>query len=277
MGRIVCLLVLFIFSVASCSRDQAKPNKVTEVVSSQELDTVNGIDQVNLDPVIEKTEIQDAGFNFWQGIAFVSLLINFGFFGLIVLYFLKKKKNKSKTKGNVQSNSGFNQGVEQSPFNHSADAPSSTISPQYVGDREVKEQVYQDDEKKVEVELNISGTQENEIIKDPEVPKILYAEKVKETGEFYGVSKELDPHKSFFKLFVSKFNKEEAEFEVMDSNFILRLGSNAPDIYLYNACDPENSNQDFTSEIITTSRGIAELVHGKWRVKQGNKAKIKFQ
>src|SRR5690606_9430124 len=144
-----------------------------------------------------------------------------------------------KTKGNVQSNSGFSQRVEQSPFNQEAEVKvhSATTLPNDFGTKEIKEQQFQDDDKKIVVDLTVSPTQENEIIKNPEVPKILYAEKAKETGEFSGVSKELDPHISFFKLFVSKSNREEAEFEVLDSDFILIQGSNAPDIYLYNACD----------------------------------------
>ena len=55
------------------------------------------------------------------------------------------------------------------------------------------------------------------------------------------------------------------------------MAVNSPDTYLYPVCKPENSNQNYSGEIITTKRGVAHKVDGKWKVNEEDKATIKFQ
>ncbi|RRO12345.1 hypothetical protein [Flavobacteriaceae bacterium 14752] len=108
-------------------------------------------------------------------------------------------------------------------------------------------------------------------------PITLYAEKTSENGMFSNVSEQKDIHKSIFKLILKDETSTTAEFEVLDTDFILKLAANSPDTYLYSVCKPENSNQNFNGEIVTIKKGIAHKVDGKWVIKNDNKATIKFQ
>lgn len=106
----------------------------------------------------------------------------------------------------------------------------------------------------------------------------LYAGKPTEDKILKEISSELDPQQTIFKLVILPNNSEVAEFEVLHvSNFMTRSITNSPDDYLYRVCNHENSNQEFKKEIITVKKGIANLVDGEWKVKDKNKATIKFQ
>jgi len=96
-------------------------------------------------------------------------------------------------------------------------------------------------------------------------------------GQSLNVSDQKNEHRTIFKLSLENEKAETAKFEVIDSDFILKMAANSPDTYLYSVCKPENSNQNFSGEIITTKKGIAHKVDGKWKVNDENKATIKFK
>jgi hypothetical protein len=128
------------------------------------------------------------------------------------------------------------------------------------------------DEKSFEFNLKVNPSTPN-----TSEPITLYAEKADEHGNFSQVSEQKNEHKSIFKFYLHDKNDDTAHFEIIDSNFILKMVVNSPDIYLYTVCKPENNNQNFTGEIITTQRGIAHKVEGCWKLQDENKAIIKFQ
>jgi hypothetical protein len=136
-------------------------------------------------------------------------------------------------------------------------------------------QLKNNDEKSPEISLSLENL--NFINKPAEKPITLYAEKADEHGVFSQVSEQKNEHKSIFKFYLHDKNDDTAHFEIIDSNFILKMVANSPDIYLYTVCKPENNNQNFTGEIITTQRGIAHKVEGCWKLQDENKAIIKFQ
>lgn len=106
---------------------------------------------------------------------------------------------------------------------------------------------------------------------------IFFGSKTSDEREFLDITSELEQNKSIFKLVKTKSNPNFAEFEViLESDYIKRNVSNAPDHYLYKVCRPENSNQNFNKGIETVKKGIATYVEGKWIVKDGNLAIIKF-
>ena len=136
-------------------------------------------------------------------------------------------------------------------------------------------QLKNNDEKSPEISLSLENL--NFINKPTEKPITLYAEKADEHGIFSQVSEQKNEHKSIFKFYLHDKNDDTAHFEIIDSNFILKMVANSPDIYLYTVCKPENNNQNFTGEIFTTQRGIAHKVEGCWKLQDENKAIIKFQ
>lgn len=105
---------------------------------------------------------------------------------------------------------------------------------------------------------------------------VLYAGKPTQNGEFLNIHTSINETESVFKLTVK--NEIQAEFEVIiPSKIMEKYITNAPSDFLYRVCNHVNSNRDFTKEIITLKKGIAELVDEKWIVKEENKALIKFQ
>lgn len=110
------------------------------------------------------------------------------------------------------------------------------------------------------------------------VEKTFYAGKPTPNKEFSNITNSKDPQTSIFKLVTTNETQTKAEFEVIiASDFMEKNITNMPDDYLFRVCNHENSNQDFRREIITTKKGIAELVNDKWHVTENNKAIIKFQ
>ena len=136
-------------------------------------------------------------------------------------------------------------------------------------------QLKNNDEKSLEIPLSVENL--NSIHEPTKEPINLYAEKADEHGNFSQVSEQKNNHKSIFKFYLHDKNDDTAYFEIIDSNFILRMVANSPDIYLYTVCKPENNNQNFTGEIITTQSGTAHRVEGYWKLQDENKAIIKFQ
>ena len=136
-------------------------------------------------------------------------------------------------------------------------------------------QLKNNDEKSLEISLSTENSNSNP--EPTEEPVNLYAEKADEHGTFSQVSEQKNDHKSIFKFYLHDKNDDTAHFEIIDSNFILKMVANSPDIYLYTVCKPENNNQNFTGEIFTTQRGIAHKVEGCWKLQDENKAIIKFQ
>lgn len=105
-----------------------------------------------------------------------------------------------------------------------------------------------------------------------------YAGKPTENKMFTDIRNEPDPNSTIFKLSYLENNPEKAEFEVLlVDDFMTKNITNLPDDYLFRVCYHENSNHDFRREIITTKKGVAERIDGKWIVRENNKATIKFQ
>ena len=134
-----------------------------------------------------------------------------------------------------------------------------------------------DDEKPVEVPLFVTNSSANTPDTPPKQPVNLYAEKATEASIFSNVSDQKNEHRSIFKLSLEDQQADTAQFEVLNSDYILKMAVNSPDTYLYTVCKPENSNQNFSEEITTLKKGIAHKIDGKWQVKDENKATIKFQ
>jgi hypothetical protein len=144
--------------------------------------------------------------------------------------------------------------------------------------REIIKPSIDTEEKAVEVNLSVtpsSKTRNQTVIKS--TPVILYTEKANENKIFTSISDQKNEHRSVFKLILDNPDSEKASFEIVDSDFILKMVANSPDTYLYPVCKPENSNQNYSGEIITTKKGIAHKVDGKWKVNEEDKATIKFQ
>lgn len=104
---------------------------------------------------------------------------------------------------------------------------------------------------------------------------VLYAGKPTNEGWFKNAERlQSDSHIYELKL----LNDSEAEFSLLElSNYMETEVINSPDEYLYRVCINENSNQEYRKEIITTKKGIAHKMDGKWKVNEEYKAKIKFQ
>ena len=133
-----------------------------------------------------------------------------------------------------------------------------------------------DDEKSPEIALSVNKAKA-ETSNSNEKSLILFAEKANDNKIFTSISDQKNEHRSVFKLIIDNPDSEKASFEIVDSDFILKMAANSPDTYLYPVCKPENSNQNYSGEIITTKRGIAHKVDGKWKVNEEDKATIKFQ
>lgn len=131
------------------------------------------------------------------------------------------------------------------------------------------ETVFVDEPKAPEIELIP--------VEKPKVPQVLYAGKPTTEGKFSPVSSSPLSGQTIYKLKVHE-DGLSADFEIeLVDQFITREVTNAPDEYLYRVCNQENSNKDFSREIITTKKGLAILIDGNWVVKEANKATIKFQ
>jgi hypothetical protein len=134
-----------------------------------------------------------------------------------------------------------------------------------------------EEEKSPEINLSVGHQNSINSLSSAKKPLNLFAEKVTESNFFTGVSEQKNEHRSVFNLILENPDSEKASFEIVDSDFILKMVANSPDTYLYPVCKPENSNQNFSGEIITTKKGIAHKVDGKWKVNEEDKATIKFQ
>lgn len=114
-------------------------------------------------------------------------------------------------------------------------------------------------------------------IEKPKVQKILYAGKPTTDSKFSPVSSSPLSGQTIYKLYVHE-DGLSADFEIeLVDQFITREVTNAPDEYLYRVCNQENSNKEFSREIVTTKKGLTSFINGDWIVKEENKAIIKFQ
>lgn len=233
------------------------------------------------------SETKSNGFNWWISVSIVSFLFN-----LILIWLLyqtvktknryKKERNKIKKENKenekksrtylsklnkLENDKNSSSNIRQRNINKVSDTPDSRTQNQINS---------QDDQIQEAIKLDIdNGTSHPQQITNK--PINLYAEKASENGTFSNVTEQKDIHKSIFKLILKDETSTTAEFEVLDTDFILKLAANSPDTYLYSVCKPENSNQNFSDEIITIKKGVAHKVDGKWIVKNDNKATIKFQ
>lgn len=236
--------------------------------------------------------IENANFvSIWWLIgAIVSIVFNLILFGLLLKTInfkdkykwerddMEKGKDKYKSKYNdlikSQESSqlkGYNNFPNKENKITSKSNNSKSTNPK------VSEIKVEDDEKSPEVVWPINNTTPKLAQNEEKQSVSLFAEKASEDSTFSNISDQQNDHRSIFKLSLDSEQAEIAQFEVIDSDFILKMVANSPDTYLYKVCKPENSNQNFAGEIITVQKGIAHKVDGKWQVKDENKAKIKFQ
>ncbi|MGY5846615.1 hypothetical protein ACW6QP_04285 [Salegentibacter sp. HM20] len=257
-------------------------DSVVTAVDKNETETVEPVSRSEFEKNPGWMPAKTSGYNWWMFGAIASLLLNF------MLIFLLRKTVKSKEaykdrKDHYKAeNHSLNTRISQ------LISDNNTVIQQYqklkTGKTSTNRLNYQkrqspvyDNEKPVEVELEVINSSKAENEKINPHPINLYAEKATDNQIFSQVSDQQDQHKSIFKLTLDNENAETAKFEVIDSEFILKLVVNSPDTYLYPVCKPENNNQNFSGEILTTKPGIAHRVDGKWQVKDENKARIKFQ
>ncbi|WP_027078664.1 hypothetical protein [Maribacter antarcticus] len=117
------------------------------------------------------------------------------------------------------------------------------------------------------------------VVPEPVVklPRVFYSGKPTAAGKFSPISSSPISGETIYKLYEHE-DGLTADFEIaLVDQFITREVTNSPDEYLYRVCSQENSNKDFSREIITTKKGLAVLIDGNWVVKEANKATIKFQ
>lgn len=232
-------------------------------------------------------ESSNSGFNWWINVSLVLFLINLIL--ILSLYQVNKYKNRyKKQRDDLKKEKEYyeriynlnNSKLEKIEKDKNLSSNTNQKNIKKVSDttdsRTQNQINSQEDEIQKAVELQVdNGTSHPQQITNK--PITLYAEKASENGTFSNVSEQKDIHKSIFKLILIDEKSINAEFEVLDTDFILKLAANSPDTYLYSVCKPENSNQNFSDEIITIKKGVAHKVDGKWIVKNDNKATIKFQ
>ncbi|MCB7481624.1 hypothetical protein [Christiangramia sediminis] len=126
-----------------------------------------------------------------------------------------------------------------------------------------------------DVKSETHGPMNKEVTYDHSFDNFLYAGKPTNDGWFKDAER-LKGDNHIYELSLS--NDSEAEFSLLElSKYMETEVINSPDDYLYRVCINENSNQEYRNEIITTKRGIAHKVDGKWKVNEEDKATIKFQ
>ncbi len=307
-------LLLFLVSSIACSRNQgdssvvnntSEENTVKPELSeaAQEIDSNSvAYDSIahnanNAESPAEKEEAQienqesgdwfesNTGYNWWMIGVIVSLLFN-----LFLAWLLYKTINDNdELEKGKEHYKGENEGLKTQITQLRADKNAIFENFKKLKNRKSQRQnAYQsegskgvqpnpDDEKPVEVPLSINNSSPNTAEIPPKQPVNLYAEKATEDSVFSNVSDQKNEHRSIFKLNLEDEQAETAQFEVLNSDYILKLAVNSPDTYLYTVCKPQNSNQNFSGEITTLKKGIAHKIEGKWQVKDENKATIKFQ
>lgn len=264
---------------------------VNDSLGSKEVQTQDVQD--NSEPQRQTPKLRELGkpqtfdWNSWLIIAVVSIILNVILLLLLVKTINAKDKyrrerndieigkNKYKNKADRLStklddyekrNSRVLKKSRSNHINHDISTPNY----------ERKKAPSYDDEKSPEISLSVNKT-EPETSNSIKKPLTLFAGKANENKIFTSISDQKNEHKSIFKLILENADSEKAAFEIVDSDFILKMAANSPDTYLYPVCKPENSNQNYSGEIITTKRGIAHKVDGKWKVNEEDKATIKFQ
>lgn len=309
------LLLLFLVSSVACSRNQRDSSVVNNTseensVQPQESESIQEIDSnsvandsvagsantaesqaENQDSRIE-TQVADnwhkpynAGYNWWMIGALVSLLFNLLLAWLLYKTINDNHKLEERKKHYKNENKSLKTQVSQlradknAIFEDYQKLKNRKTLRQNASRDETKEaeQTNYDDEKPVEVSLSLNNSSGNVLATPEKQPVNLYAGKATEDNTFTSVSEQEDEYKSIFKLTLEDQQAETAQFEVLNSDYILKMAVNSPDTYLYTVCKPENSNQNFSEEVATLKKGIAHKINGKWQVKDENKATIKFQ
>lgn len=112
--------------------------------------------------------------------------------------------------------------------------------------------------------------------KQKQSAKTFYATKLSADGFFEDISDAKDVQ-SVFELTTLSSNSKTASFKVViASDYMEKNIMNFPDMYLGGACVFENRTQSTSKGVETVKEGRAELVDGRWLVKEENKARIKF-
>jgi hypothetical protein len=308
-------LLVFLFIGIACSRSQGDSSVVnnTSEKNSKQLQESESIQEIdsnsvandsvansantgesqaeNKDSRIENQAVDNwnkpnnARYSWWMISAIISLVIT------VILFLLLRKTMKSIKKYKREKSSS------EADYNRLLARFNESINKKNELFRE-NQSLKADLKRKINLSRPDQPKQPNESVDDEKAPEVvwsgekakanhpqqnvkksvnLYAEKATEDSIFSNVSDQKNDHKSIFKLTLEEQQAKTAQFEVLNSDYILKLAVNSPDTYLYTVCKPENSNQNFAGEIITVQKGIAHKLDGKWQVKDENKAKIKFQ
>lgn len=255
-------------------------NDSTEKVNNQRQNKTKGQTHQQSDKKIyNEDKSKNPLWNWWMIIGLSSLTLNLFFIFRLVKSSFKKEELRSQLNElkNEQKDLKFKILNLESENNKLKDNKKTKISKINAPKKDLQSEKKQnlDDEKSPEISLSVENSNSTNI--PAKKPTTLYAEKADDSGVFSQVSEVKDEYKSIFKFSLKNMSADTAYFEILNSEYILKMVANSPDIYLYMSCKPENSNQNFTSEIVTKQKGIAENIDGQWRVKKGNKAIIKFQ
>ncbi len=270
--------------------EEAEENSVSDdSIKDKEVQAQNKPD---IEPAGDnESTVQSSGWDWWMYLAIFSLVLNTI---LIVLIFrisknfdkiekkYKKLKNKSPQKikvvkqpntksSNLKNLENDNKELKRKLELYREDKTETGNRRQRITESNKEE------EKSPEIYLSVGNQNSINSSSPAKKPLNLFAEKVAESNIFTGVTEQKNEHRSVFKLILNDANSEKAVFEIVDTDFILKMAANSPDTYLYPVCKPENSNQNYSGEIITTKRGVAHKVDGKWKVNEEDKATIKFQ
>lgn len=266
--------------------EEADENSVSnDSIEDKKVQTQN---ETDIEPAGDnESTVQSSGWDRWMIVAIASLGFNVLILSLLVYVIGRKKyhtKRKEHYKGRKEYYKNKFQDLEKTINQRRSQKVVSPRKPiREINDKKtqrksptIKEPIL-DEERSVEVNLSVnpvaSSVEQNEDSKMID----LFAEKATDDKIFTSVSDQKNEYKSIYRLILDDINSEKAEFEVVDSDYILKMAVNSPDTYLYPVCKPENSNQNYSGEIITTKRGIARKVDGKWKVNEEDKATIKFQ
>ena len=308
------LIFVFLISLSSCNRDSNLNNENGVKPSTKQSDSP-AVQQQNKEKDTAKTKVNDStinkttpkteesitekikpnkslqsdktsNWNWWMIFCIVLIAINLLFIWRLKVILNIKDQFVRRKDEYKEENSRLKRELDRKKLeiknlkeknvtkHHNKNNPKDS-EPNRMNTEEQKNK----DEISPEIALSPEQTNTNEEQSEKTVkePLYMYAEKANESGVFSNISNQMHESKSIFKLYLEDKNDEVAQFELVDSEFILKMVANSPDIYLYSVCEPENSNRNFDGEIITTKKGFANMIEGKWKVKKGNKATIKFQ
>lgn len=235
----------------------------------------------------EAINLSDGAWSSSEVIIITSILFNLLLLGLLI--FLLRKNNRLFDKIDIKDKKLNSKDLRIQELNLNLQKAKNRNGSEFQQDK-MKETIRKKEEfQNTRTKSTYTDEKPFEVVLDPKTASppiktveptpqvILYAGKPSEGKTFTAVSPQQDEHRSIFKLTLENKDAEKALFEVVESNYVLKMAANSPDTYLYHVCKPENSNQNFDGKILTTTKGTARLMNGQWKVNDEDKATINFQ